>query len=98
MKSIIQDNKECFLCRYLYDIENILWLEDHHIFGGPNRHLSEQYGLKIYLCHKHHNEPGFSVHYNKDYRILIHQIGQRAFEKKYSHEEFMRLIGKNYLE
>ena len=98
MKSIIQDEKECFLCRYFFDVENVTWLECHHIFGGANRHLSEKFGLKLFLCHKHHNEQPFGVHQNKEHRILIRQIGQKAFEKKHSREDFLKIFGKNYLE
>ena len=98
MKSIIQNEKECFLCRRFYDVENLMWLECHHVFGGANRNLSERYGLKIYLCHNHHNEKPLGVHHNKDYRILVKQIAQSAFERQYSHGEFMKIFGKNYLE
>ena len=34
-KSILQKDKECFLCTRMQD------LEQHHIFGGPNRKWSE---------------------------------------------------------
>lgn len=98
MKSIIQEEKECFLCRYFYDIENLIWLEDHHIFGGPNRHLSEKYGLKVYLCHKHHNEKPLGVHFNKEYMLLLKTLGQKAFINKYKNEHFIEIFGKNYLE
>ena len=97
MKSIIQDEKECFLCRYFYNIENLMWLECHHVFGGANRNLSEKYGLKVYLCHSHHNESPLGVHYNSANKMLVKRIGQLAFEKQYTHEEFMKIFGKNYL-
>ena len=42
-KSILQKDKECFLCTRMQD------LEQHHIFGGPNRKWSEKYGLKVWL-------------------------------------------------
>jgi hypothetical protein len=51
MKSIIQLNKNyCYICREQtgYIVER-RGLEEHHIFGGPNRKLSEKYGLKVYL-------------------------------------------------
>lgn len=43
--SILGSRKgRCYLCgRYTQT-------EEHHIFGGPNRTLSEQYGLKVDLC------------------------------------------------
>lgn len=40
-KSIMQENKECYLCRYLYDFENQMNLQEHHcIHGTANRTLS----------------------------------------------------------
>ena len=50
-KSILQKDKECFLCTRMQD------LEQHHIFGGPNRKWSEKYGLKVWLCQRCHRDP-----------------------------------------
>ena len=58
MKSIIQSERECFICGSPY-------VEEHHIFGGAYRKKSEQYGLKVFLCHCDHNEPPNGVHHNK---------------------------------
>lgn len=58
-KTILQTGKECYFC----GSQN--WLESHHVFNGnPNRSLSEKYGLKVWLCHAHHNEPPNGVHFN----------------------------------
>ena len=91
MESIILNDRKCLYCR---TTENI---ESHHIFGGPNRKNSEKYGLKVWLCHEHHTGPQ-GVHFNKELMDQIHNIGQLMFEAKYSHEEFIRIFGKNYLE
>lgn len=51
-ESLLQ-NKEsriCYLCARRGDYSWKQVLEEHHIFGGPNRHLSEEYGLKVYIC------------------------------------------------
>ena len=50
-KSIIQ-NKDgcCYMCDLLGTRQQGYTIEEHHCFGGPNRKLSEKYGLKIYLC------------------------------------------------
>ena len=48
-ESLLQ-NKEsriCYLCARGGDYSWKTVLEEHHIFGGPNRHLSEEYGLKV---------------------------------------------------
>ena len=76
-------------------------LEMHHVFGGTaNRKLSEKYGLKVWLCHSHHNEPPCGVHFNPHTRRIIQQEAQRRAmrEQTWSTEDFVRVFGKNYLE
>lgn len=90
MKSIIQGKKECLFCKSQF-------VEEHHCFGGANRKLSEKYGLKVYLCHKHHNEPPFGVHFNKENMDKVRMMAQKKFEETYSREDFMRIFGRNYL-
>ena len=52
-KSILQSDKECYLCRKRYNLRTTRGLEEHHIlFGRGRRELSEQYGLKVWLCHR----------------------------------------------
>ena len=72
--------------------------EEHHIFGGPNRTLSEQYGLKVYLCLECHQFGKHAVH--KDQAVMndIHKQGQEAFENQLrSRQQFMQIFGRNYL-
>lgn len=46
-KSILQSDKECYLCRKRYNLRTTRSLEEHHIlFGRGRRELSEQYGLR----------------------------------------------------
>lgn len=91
MRSIIQDEKKCFICGNPYN------LEAHHIFNGPNRKLSEKYGLKIWLCKPHHTGDK-GVHFDEDLKRQIKQLGQTVFEAEYgSREDFLRIFGKNYL-
>ena len=91
-KSILQeDNEICFLCGRWGASE---W---HHIFGGANRKLSEQYGLKVRLDHNCHNEPPNGVHYNKKNMDALRKIGQQAFEKTYPDLDFRKIFGVNYL-
>ena len=50
--SILHDksSRTCYLCVTLHDNWNENRISDeHHIFGGPNRKNSEEYGLK-YTC------------------------------------------------
>lgn len=88
---MLQENKCCFLCGSTQSLER------HHIFGGANRKNSEKYGLVVYLCHWCHNEPPNGVHHNINTNNLLKRYGQKVFENGHSHEEFMRIFGKNYL-
>lgn len=91
MKSILQSEKECYICHTLYDIE------EHHVFmGTANRRKSEEYGLKVWLCHEHHTGDS-GVHFNKALDTKLKQMAQAEFEKTYTREEFIREFGKSYL-
>lgn len=92
MKSIMQDDKYCYRCG------RVSGLECHHVFGGSNRKSSSKFGLTVWLCHSCHNEPPDGVHHNAENMVALRMAGQRAFEKTHTHEEFMRIFGKNYLE
>lgn len=92
-KSIVEEEPAecCFLCgKYGY-------LERHHIFGGnPNRKWSERYGLTVHLCMECHRDAKAGVHSNKEKRRKLQEIGQRAFEKKYSRKLFFEVFGMFY--
>ncbi len=93
-KSIIQEKKECYVGK------STLWLECHHIFEGTaNRRLSEKYGLKIYLCHRHHNELPDGIHYDPFLRDRVKQTAQKIFMEYYhkTKEEFIEIFGKSYI-
>jgi hypothetical protein len=93
-KSIIQRDKQCYICGTTNN------LECHHIFfGNPNRRLSEQYGLKVYLCHRHHNEPPTGVHYNTEIRQMLQAKAQKIAMRRYKWtiEDFIKIFGKNYI-
>lgn len=94
MKSIIRGNRKgtCFLCSRL-----CLQTEEHHIFGGKNRKLSERYGLKVYLCPYCHRDNKGGVHGNAGKMEHLQRIGQAAFERNHTREEFVDVFGKNYL-
>lgn len=79
-KSILQSDKECYLCRKRYNLRTTRGLEEHHIlFGRGRRELSERYGLKVWLCHNHHNEPPLGVHFDPAARRELEQAAQFAF-------------------
>ena len=91
MKSIIQTNKECYICGNPY-------VEEHHvIYGTSNRKSSEKYGLKVFLCYEHHRG-NQGVHFNKELDTFLKQTAQRKFEESHTREEFMAIFGRNYLD
>lgn len=93
-KSIVEANPAecCFLCG------NTGYLERHHIFGGPNRKLSEKYGLTVHLCWKCHQDSREGVHYNREKRRDLQKTGQQAFETRYPSLSFREIFGINYIE
>nr|DAE98347.1 MAG TPA: hypothetical protein [Caudoviricetes sp.] len=92
-------SRTCYLCVMLHDNWNEhRILDEHHVFGGPNRKNSEKYGLKAYLCHNHHIYGPEAVHNNAEIRHELQRIAQREFEKRYGHTKFMEVFGRNYLD
>ena len=85
----------CWLCGAEYGA-----LDEHHIFGGPNRNLSTKYGLTVYLCHDSCHENGRdAAHRNPETAQALHEYGQRLAmrENGWSIDDFRRVFGKNYL-
>ena len=90
-QSILQTERECYLCG------RKTCLERHHIFAGvANRRISEREGFWCYLdadCHRGTE----GAQYSKELNLRLKRDCQMAYEETHSREEFMRLIGKNYL-
>lgn len=99
-KSILQSKKGmCYLCMKLKnDLRYHDVLHEHHIFGGPNRPVSEAEGFKVYLCLAHHLDGPEAVHNNHGNMRLLQRDAQRAYEETHTREQFMSLIGRNYLD
>lgn len=92
MKSIIQQEKECLVCKQPY-------VEDHHIFYGTGkRQLSEKYGLKVWLCYRHHRDHRTGVHHCKELDLKIKRMAQKKFELTHTRAEFLKIFGINYLD
>lgn len=93
MESIVQRNKECYVCGTTYD------LHCHHVFYGSGyRKLSEEYGCKLWLCAAHHNMSNFGVHFNKSLDRMLKRETQKAFEERHGHTRYMEVFDRNYLE
>lgn len=80
----------CFICGKFP-------VECHHCIPGSRRKLCDEDDLVVYLCHEHHNEPGFSAHYNKQFADYLKAMAQTEYEKTHTHEEWMEIFKKNYI-
>ena len=87
----------CFLCALLHEDERQKRvLHTHHVFGGPNRKASEQYGLTVQLCPEHHTLGPEAVHKNSEMAKILHACGQTAFESHYPDLAFREIFGRDY--
>jgi len=94
----VSDYKTCWLCGRNGTQDR---LEKHHIFGGANRDKSERYGLTVYLCGERcHRNGKKAAHKSAETMQLLHEYGQRKAmkEQDWTVEQFIREIGRNYLE
>lgn len=97
-KSIMQvKNGTCYLCNQEGNPVKHVYLEEHHCFGGSRRKLSEHYGLKGYLCPRHHRIGEKAVHMNKELRQQVQRDAQIAFEIHHPDKSFRAVFGKNYI-
>lgn len=92
-KSILQDEKVCYITG-----RSDCVLHKHHIFGGnANRPISEREGFFVYLIPHFHNMSDEGVHFNKPLDLMLKQACQRKYEETHTRDEFVAMIGKNYL-
>ena len=84
---LTNDLENCYICKKQgLDIPK----DDlHEIYGGCNRKRSMLNGFVVPLCRKHH----------EDNQILAYlkKLMQKEFEKNHTREEFINIIGKNFL-
>ena len=96
MKSIIQTERECYICAKLgfHTYKN---LHEHHFIPGiAKRRLCEADGLKAFLCVYHHTE----VHSaNSKWMNELKKEAQIRYMEYYekSVDEFRERYGKSYL-
>lgn len=94
MKSILQTEKECYVC---HTTQN---LHEHHVCEGGtngNRKMSEKYGLKIWLCAYHHNMSDEGIHFNKELDLQVKRMAQEVFEQTHTRAEWRQAFNKSYL-
>ena len=93
MRSLLSQEKECYLCRTTQNIHK------HHIYGGYGRRkTSDKYGCWVYLCADHHNMSKFGVHNDKKLDAELKRICQEKWETRYgSRADFVKTFGRNYI-
>lgn len=93
-KSILQDEKQCYITGSTVN------LHKHHIYAGGRRSISEREGFWVYLIGALHNQSEDGVHGKNGHclDLMLKQHCQKKYEETHSREEFMKLIGKNYLD
>lgn len=85
-------NDRCFVCG-----RRIGGIEVHHIFYGPNRHLSDEDGMMVHLCKMHHTGSEGVHNGNEELKRYLWRIGISAWLKYYgSKEKFLERYGRNY--
>ena len=91
-KSRLTDDLEhCVICEK--DVINI-----HHVlYGTCNRHLSDEDGYIIPLCHLHHTDSREAIHVKRELDLYWKRIAQEDYEKTHTREEFIKRYGKSYL-
>lgn len=92
INSIMQNEKCCYWTGRTHG------LHKHHIYGGPNRQISEREGFYVWLIPELHNMSDNGVHFNKEFDLFLKKECQEIYEKTHTRAEFMALIGKNYLD
>ncbi len=91
-KSLFPENDICYIC-------GRQGTEVHHVFFGPLRHKSEEWGMTVRLCRCHHESSPQGVHGgNRLLDLRLKRDAQKRFESAHGHELFMQEFGRNYLE
>lgn len=89
--SIFNNLNKCYFCGRPREAIHEVY------FGTANRKVSIEHGFCVGLCNEHHNMGNDSVHFNKAKDLHLKQLYQKKYEETHSREEFIKLIGRNYL-
>ena len=84
---LVEDMESCYVCKSPF-------VDIHEIYGGRNRKASMLNGFCVPLCRQHHEVATNSYGAN----VLLKIKCQKKFEETHTRDEFMSIIGKNYLE
>lgn len=85
--------------KYCYLTGEERGLEKHHIyFGAGLRQISDKHGFWVWLtAEMYRGTEGVHGRDGHETDLLLKRVCQRRFEETHSREEFMAIIGRNYL-
>lgn len=69
----------------------------HHIYGAAKRTISDDNGFTVFLCPDCHQYAPHAVHRSRETSLWLKARCQRIYERNHSRDEFMALIGRNYI-
>jgi hypothetical protein len=84
---LTNDMEHCFICKSPF-------VDIHEIYGGSNRKVSMANGFCLPLCREHHKTATLDSSANTFLKVKC----QKEYEKTHSREEWLKLIGRNYLD
>ena len=92
MKSALQSEKECYLCKSQQGLER-----HHCLHGTANRKNAERRGLTVWLCQAHHRGNS-GVHMDSKIDTYFKRLAQTFYEQNIgTRDEFRREFGKSWL-
>ena len=99
MRSIVPQEKKCFFCGN----PNV---EEHHVFFGSNRRMSDEFGCVVWLCTLHHTHPQVGVHWkDPEYHLIgeehdheLKVLFQHAWEDTFGTRlDFIKYFGRSWI-
>ena len=78
MKSIIQSEDECYICRLIYKVGTPASDTHHVLHGNGLRELADSDGLTVKLCRYHHDR----LHNKNEFDKTLQIIGQKKYIEK----------------
>lgn len=84
---LTNDLEHCYICKF--QGKNTLKDDLHEVYGGSNRKRSILNGFVAPLCREHHQ--------NNKILNELKVTTQQIYEINHTRDEFIKLIGKNYI-
>ena len=66
-------------------------------YGTANRKISIKNGFQVKICPRCHDAAHYKIDLVTDVNKVLRKQFQREYEKNHSRQEFIKLIGQNYL-